>query len=93
MSLQMPPGGREQVDYIYSDLDWIDEHADDKPDIVRKLTRQIRQRLREEIEPRMRRAAPGLEKQVKELEQRTKALEDQMELLKAQQFRKTGNDR
>lgn len=66
MAQQLRPGARKALDYLYNDLDDIENHAHDNPAAVRKLARLIRTRLRDEIEPMLQRAAndPTLEDRI-----------------------------
>ena len=64
---QLKRGGKETLDSLFSKLDYIDHYTDDNPAAVKKLTRQMREQLTEEVKPYLMRAAPGLERQVEEL--------------------------
>ena len=68
MAAQRKRGGKLILEYLYSDLAFIDEHAADDPAAVRRLTQVIRERIREDIEPLLMRAEPTIEARLKELE-------------------------
>lgn len=70
MAAQRKRGGKLILDYLYSDLAYIDHHADDDPAAVRRLTQAIRDRIREDIEPLLMRAEPTIEARIKSLEDR-----------------------
>lgn len=70
MATQLKRGGKQILDYLYSDLAYIDEHALDNPAAVRRITQVIRDRIRADIEPLLMRAEPTLEARVKALEER-----------------------
>jgi len=53
---QLMRGAREALELISADLDAIDDVAIDNPAAVRKLVRRIKERLRDDIEPRLYRA-------------------------------------
>jgi hypothetical protein len=53
---QLMRGARQALELINAELDAIDDVAIDNPAAVRKLVRRIKERLREEIEPRLYRA-------------------------------------
>jgi hypothetical protein len=65
---QLKRGGKLILDYLYSDLAFIDAHAADDPAAVRRLTQIIRERIREDIEPLLMRAEPTIEARLRELE-------------------------
>ena len=69
---QLRRGARQALEYINADLDSIEDYAIDNPQAVRKLARRIKERLRDEIEPMLRR--PSNETSI---EARLKALEDE----------------
>lgn len=75
---QLRRGARQALEYINADLDSIEDYAIDNPQAVRKLARRIKERLRDEIEPMLRR--PSNETSI---EARLKALEDEVKALKA----------
>lgn len=75
---QLRRGARTSLEFILSDLDQIEDYAVDNPQAVRKLARRIKERLRDEIEPMLRR--PSNETSI---EARIKALETEVEALKA----------
>ena len=68
MGAQRKRGGKLILEYLYSDLAFIDQHAADDPAAVRRLTQVIRERIREDIEPLLMRAEPTIEARLKELE-------------------------
>jgi CRP-like cAMP-binding protein len=72
---QLKRGGKLILDYLYSDLAFIDEHAADDPAAVRRLTQVIRDRIREDIEPLLMRAEPTIEARLKALEDWRDSLE------------------
>lgn len=83
---QLRRGARTSLEFILSDLDQIEDYAVDNPQAVRKLARRIKERLRDEIEPMLRR--PSNETSI---EARLKALEDEVKALKAPRLlRNTG---
>lgn len=69
MTTQRKRGGKLILEYLYSDLAYIDQHAADDPAAVRRLTQLIRERIRDDIEPLLMRAEPSMDARVKELEQ------------------------
>lgn len=73
---QLMRGARQALELINADLDAIDDVAIDNPAAVRKLARRIRERLREEIEPRLIRAntETSLEARIASLEEQVKKL-------------------
>lgn len=74
---QLMRGARQALELINADLDAIDDVAIDNPAAVRKLARRIRERLREEIEPRLYRATADR----LSIEDRVAALEEQLQAL------------
>lgn len=73
---QLGRGARQVLDYLYADLDDIFDLAKSNPETVRDLVLKCKRRLKEDIEPRLQRAAP-------QIEQRLAALEERIELLEA----------
>jgi hypothetical protein len=72
---QLRRGARQALDYLYADLEAIDDYAADNPAAVRKLVRRIKERLQEEVEPMLQRAEePSLERRVKALEEAVERL-------------------
>lgn len=71
---QLRWGARQSLDAIYDDLRDIIDVASDDPGLVRKLARRIKERIEDDIEPKLQRAggAPSLEQRVAELEERLK---------------------
>lgn len=71
---QLKRGARQSLEYFYADLDDIIENAHN-PGAVRALAMKCKARMREEIEPRLQRAAPTVEEQIRELRDRVERLE------------------
>ena len=72
---QLSRGAREVLDYLYADLDDIFDVAKNNPDIVRDLALKCKRRLKEDIEPRLQRAAPQIEQRLASVEERLSQLE------------------
>jgi hypothetical protein len=69
-------GARQSLNYLQADLDDIIELAHN-PTAVRKLARRCKERLAEEIEPKLQRAVPTLEARLSDLEERLRRVEEQ----------------
>lgn len=74
--MQLKRGARTTLDYLESDLTELIENSHD-PVAVEMLARRIRERIKEEIEPRLQRAAPALEERVAALEAWRESIEGQ----------------
>jgi plasmid stabilization system protein ParE len=86
MAAQRKRGGKQILDYLYSDLTWVDHYAADDPAAVRRYTQAIRDRIREDIEPLLMRADPSVEARLKELEE----WKERIEAGNITKFRKEG---
>lgn len=87
--MQLKRGARETLDHLYSDLEYILQNSHD-PIAVEKLARRIRERIQEEIEPRLQRAAPTVEQRIETLEQQVADLLTARTDPKIVAFRKDG---
>jgi hypothetical protein len=81
--MQLKRGARETLDIIYSDLETILSLSHD-PLAVEQLARRIRDRVRDDVEPRLQRAAPTVEQRLETLERQMAELQER----KIVQFRK-----
>jgi CRP-like cAMP-binding protein len=81
--MQLKRGARETLDIIYSDLETILNLSHD-PLAVEQLARRIRDRVRDDVEPRLQRAAPTVEQRLETLERQMAELQER----KIVQFRK-----
>ena len=71
--MQLKRGARETLLHLYSDLDYLIAEAHD-PIAVELLARRIKERIRDEIEPRLQRAVPSVEDRLDMLEQQVTEL-------------------
>lgn len=75
---QLGRGARQILEYLYADLDDIFDLAKNDPDTVRDLVLKCKHRIKEEIEPRLQRAAPPIEQRLTTIEERLSQLEQQL---------------
>lgn len=73
---QLKHGARKTLNYLCADLRDIIEYAHN-PAAVQKLAQRCLERIEEEIEPHLQRAAPALDQRVTDLEERIRRLEEQ----------------
>lgn len=85
--MQLKRGARETLDILYSDIETILRLSHD-PLAVEQLARRIRDRIRDDVEPRLQRAAPTIEQRVEALEKRVGELTERKVIVLPEQRRK-----
>ncbi len=87
--MQLKRGARETLDIVYSDIETILRLSHD-PLAVEQLARRIRDRIRDEVEPRLQRAAPTIEQRLEKLEKEVSELNDRKLIVLPERQRKEG---
>jgi hypothetical protein len=72
---QFKPYAKEELEHLYSDIEWLIENSHD-PIAVVKLARKIEKRIRDKIEPRLRRNDPTVDERLDDLERQMAELQE-----------------